>query len=77
MAAVLRAGFGQVEITPPLGLDIAGSLSPTASRGTRDPLFARALVLDDGRTRAALVSLDLLAIERPEALLQEAAAARW
>jgi hypothetical protein len=64
----LRAGVASLEITPPPGLDIAGSLSPTPSQGTRDPLLARALVLDDGATRAALVALDVLGIERSEAV---------
>ncbi|HEV8636443.1 MAG TPA: hypothetical protein VG370_19645 [Chloroflexota bacterium] len=68
----LRLGAAHADITPPPGLDIAGGLAPTPSRGTRDPLLCKALVLDDGTTRAALVALDLLAIERPEALLARA-----
>src|SRR5215472_16029385 len=64
----MQAGFASLDITPPPGLDIAGGLSPTPSQGTRDPLLARALVLDDGASRAALVALDVIGIERPEAL---------
>lgn len=64
----LTAGTACVEITPPPGLDIAGGLSAVPSQGMRDPLFCKALVLDDGTLRAALVALDVIAIERPEVL---------
>ena len=53
----LSAGCASRDITPPPGLDIAGGLSPSPSQGTRDPLVCKALVLDDGATRAALVAL--------------------
>ena len=58
--AALKAGAAQVDITPPLGLDM-----PAWRRqadGVRDPLLARALVLDDGETRLAIVSLDICMI---------------
>ncbi|HVT72079.1 MAG TPA: hypothetical protein VHD61_03010 [Lacunisphaera sp.] len=45
-----------MDITPPLGTDM-----PAWARkadGVHDPLFARALVLDDGASRLAVVSLD-------------------
>jgi neutral ceramidase len=64
----LGAGVASLDITPPVGLHIAGGLSPTTCQGTRDPLLARALVLDDGAARAALVELDIIGIERTEAL---------
>lgn len=64
----LAIGTAAVDITPPPGLDIAGNLWATQSRGTRDPLRCKALVLDDGDTRAALVALDLLGIDRPDVL---------
>jgi neutral ceramidase len=44
----LRVGAARVEITPP-GLDPAT---------IRDPLYVRAVVIDDGVTRAALISAD-------------------
>jgi hypothetical protein len=58
-------GAAASEITPPLQV---GILMSAAQRqwepfaGVRSPLFARALVLEAGRRRAALVSLDLLGI---------------
>lgn len=65
----LLAGFASVDVTPPPGLDIAGNLWATPSTGTRDPLRCRALVLDDGATRAAIVAIDLLVLGRPQVLL--------
>src|SRR5687768_11476940 len=64
----LTAGTACVDITPPVGLDIAGSLWARPATGTRDPLRCKALVLDGGRTRAAIVALDLLNLERSEVL---------
>ena len=49
----LRAGAARVEITPNAS-DLA-----TATDSIRDPLFARAVVIDDGVTCAVLVGLDL------------------
>lgn len=77
MSGQLRAGLASTDITPSPGLHIAGGLAPNPSQGTRDPLLCKALVLDDGATRAALVALDVIAIERPEALrARELVAAR-
>jgi len=55
-AAVLRAAAARVDITPPLS-DLPGGYD-----GVHDPLFVRALALDNGRTRAALVTVDAGAI---------------
>jgi neutral ceramidase len=62
--ADLRAGAARVSITPdvkaraiPLGGYAARKAMP--STGVHDPVYARALVLADGQTKAAIVSLDL------------------
>jgi hypothetical protein len=61
MPPFLRAGVARVEITPPPGLDLTGFIArENPSTGLRDPLYARALVLDDERRQIALVSCDLL-----------------
>ncbi len=64
----VAVGTGSIDITPPRGLDIAGGLWAAPSLGVRDPLHARALVLDDGATRAALVTLDVIGLERDTVL---------
>ena len=65
----MRAGIASTDITPPLGLDVAGYLWTGPTKGTADPLSARAVVLDDGSAKIALVALDLLGIERPDSLV--------
>lgn len=61
-AAPLRAGAAKVEITPAGGgVFLGGYDSRTSpSVGVHDPLFARALVLECGGQRIAIVSLDLI-----------------
>lgn len=56
----LRAGVARTDITPPPGVDLWGYFDRAGpATGTLDPLFARVLVLDDGRQMIALITLDL------------------
>ena len=58
--AALKAGVARVDITPPPGIAMWGySARAGVSTGTRDPLYARVLVPDDGLTAIALVALIL------------------
>ena len=57
--AALTGGCAKVNITPPLGLKLIGSQGQP-SDAVLDELFAKALVLSDGTTTLALVSIDLL-----------------
>lgn len=64
MPPSLRAGVARIEITPPPGLDLTGFIArQNPSTGVRDPLYARALVLDDDRRQIAIVSCDLLGFD--------------
>src|SRR5262249_10256182 len=63
-AQSLKAGAAASNITPPLGENIVGGFSPSPSTNVHDELHARCLVLDDGKTRLALVVCDLLGIHR-------------
>lgn len=57
----LRAAAAKIDITPPVGTPLAGyGDRDQGSTGVRDSLRAGILVLDDGRTRAALITLDLI-----------------
>jgi hypothetical protein len=60
------AGFAEVEITPPVGIDLGGrGCSNEASTGVIDPLFAQAAILKDARGRVLVfVSLDLIGLSR-------------
>jgi neutral ceramidase len=70
----LRAGSSAVQITPPLGEPMAGyGARVGVSAGVQDPLYARALVLDDGTTRLGIVICDLVGVT---AELSERARAR-
>lgn len=64
-AAGLRAGAATANITPPLGIEINGGTRPAIATHVHDELHARALVLDDGTTRLALVVVDNCLIDRP------------
>ncbi|MEZ6069412.1 MAG: neutral/alkaline non-lysosomal ceramidase N-terminal domain-containing protein [Pirellulales bacterium] len=65
-AADWRAGAATVDITPQQSMWMSGYASRTApSEGTLHPLWAKALVLEDGEGgRAVLVTLDLVGIGR-------------
>ena len=54
----LRAGVGKVDITPQGVTAAVGHPRPVD--GVRDPIRAAVLVLDDGETRASIVTMDLL-----------------
>lgn len=60
----LRAGAAAVVITPPQGTPMAGYYSIREADGVHDDLFAKALVLESGETKAALVALDLISTTR-------------
>ena len=64
-AGEIRVGTAAVKITPPLGAPMAGYLSPRCSEGVLDDLYAKATVLDDGKTRVALATCDLIGLARP------------
>lgn len=66
--ADLCVGEGVADITPPKGIELAGFHYPPGkerrSAGVREPSWVRALVLEVHGLRAAVVSLELLAIGR-------------
>ncbi len=59
-----RAGAAAVEITPALGTPMAGYYSPRGAEGVHDPLFAKAIVVENNGHKIALVSLDLITTTR-------------
>src|SRR3954464_3456934 len=60
----LRAGAATSNITPELDSMIVGGFVPFPASGIHDELHARCLVLDDGKTKLALVVCDLLGLHR-------------
>ena len=62
--AQLRAGAATSNITPELGSEVVGGFVPFPATHVHDELHARCLVLDDGKTKLALVVCDLLGMHR-------------
>jgi len=56
----MKAGISQTIITPPVGGWLLGPVAP--SSGIHDDLYAKVLVLDDGREIWALLCLDLVGL---------------
>ncbi|MHB8520883.1 MAG: neutral/alkaline non-lysosomal ceramidase N-terminal domain-containing protein [Limisphaerales bacterium] len=73
-AAELTAGISVVDITPPAGYRMSGYFYERLSTGIHDPLQAKALVLEQGRERVALVFCDLIGMA-PEVTAQARRAA--
>ncbi len=62
----MRAGLGRFELTPPMGVELAGYgyYLGRCAVSVRDPLYARALYVEDGDERALVISCDLLGLSR-------------
>lgn len=63
---MLRLGTFETDITPRLGTHLIGGFGPRISTHVKDPLHAKALVVDNGEAQVALVTVDLCMIEREE-----------
>ena len=60
---MLKVGTAQIDVTPPPNVPMAGyAARKTGSRGVHDPLFARALAVDNGSARFGWVISDLLGL---------------
>ena len=76
MAAQLKAGAATSVITPFLGASLAGHFNERRATDIHDALHAKALVLESGRTRLALVVCDVIAtprepLDKAKALIHE------
>lgn len=80
--AVFRAGEAHVDTTPPKDIELAGFHYPVGGtpryiKGIRQPSSVRALVLEHGESRVALLSLDIAAVSDAMARrVQQAVAAK-
>ncbi|MFB3042341.1 MAG: neutral/alkaline non-lysosomal ceramidase N-terminal domain-containing protein [Candidatus Poribacteria bacterium] len=60
----LKIGTAKVNITPPLGCQMAGySARDRGSETISDALYSKALVFDDGQTQAAIITNDLIGLQ--------------
>ena len=61
----LFAGVAKVIITPPIGIPLAGYEDRNKlSIGIHDELYAKAFVLSDGKTKTAIVTTDLVGVDK-------------
>jgi hypothetical protein len=58
--AEFKVGFGSIDVTPPLGIDISGYSHRRIADGILDPLEALAVAFCDGTNRAVVISADLI-----------------
>ena len=63
---MLKAGAAQRDITPLLGISLVGYFHDRKAVDVRDPLYAKAIVLEADGERIAIVLCDLIALEREE-----------
>jgi len=61
LVSKLVAGTAEMNVSPPLGAPLLGTIQRSA--GVHDDLIARALVLNDGRQRVAIVCFDLIGMD--------------
>jgi len=75
----LLAGAAEADITPRMGTQLAGDIGRRRPAEILvDPIFAKALVLDDGKKKLCVLSLDILTMTREWAdRIREGAAKRY
>lgn len=65
----MKVGVGQVDITPPVGIELCGYAARTQpSIGVMDPLLAKAIYIESGSERFLWLVADLIAMPREEVL---------
>ena len=69
----MKIGFSQKKITPPLGMELGGYAGYRPNEGVHDPLYSKAIVLEQEDGRYGLVVLDLMCAD--ESLCERIAAA--
>jgi len=62
--AELRVGRGAVVITPPAGAPLSGYYEPRGSTGVLDDIYSKAMAIEQGGVKVAIVVCDLLTIPR-------------
>jgi neutral ceramidase len=75
---MIKAGMARVDITPPKNVPMEGfDTRRTGSQGIHDPLYARSIVLDNGRARLGWLIADLIGLPSAvTAAIRKAAAER-
>jgi neutral ceramidase len=62
---MLSVGLSEIDVTPPRGIELTGHWRRRFADEVRDPLFARALVLDNAQDPPiCLITVDMLSVQR-------------
>ena len=59
----MRIGFAKTDITPPLGTELGGYAGYRPCQGIHDPLYCKAVILEQDDGRYGLMVLDLLCVD--------------
>jgi hypothetical protein len=59
----MKIGFARREITPPAGTELGGYAGYRPCAGVHDPLWCKAVVLEQNGDRYALLAMDLLSVD--------------
>ncbi|NLB40686.1 MAG: hypothetical protein GX815_00200, partial [Clostridiales bacterium] len=59
-----KSGFARLDVTPPLGVLMAGSFSERKAEGILDNLYATAVAVNDGLNTVVVISIDMLGIHK-------------
>lgn len=62
VSPLLKAGVAEIDITPPIGHRMAGYFDERLATGTHDPLMAKAIVLQQDKTKFAFAFCDLVGV---------------
>ncbi len=61
---MLKVGFARVDITPPLGTEVAGYYEKRIADGILDPLLATAVAFSDGEKTGIVMNVDIIGISQ-------------
>ena len=59
---MFKAGFSRVDVTPPLGSELAGYFSVRPAKGILDPIYLNALAMNDGEKTLVIIASDFLSV---------------
>ena len=61
---MLEVGFARVNITPQFGVNLQGYYYERHADGILDPLYGNVIAVSDGERTAALLSLDIIGLQK-------------
>ena len=59
---MLKAGFARLDVTPPLGSELAGYFSVRLAEGILDPIYLNAVAIGNGEDTIIIITSDFLSI---------------